>query len=138
MVVDDHAPMVKLIRDALEQEGYLVLSAQNGAEGLRVAAAHRPDLVILDVEMPVMNGFEVLRALRLKVATGTLPVIMLTVHKDPQDLLAGWMGGADLYLTKPCKIEDVVAAVKRTLAPPAHQPAGPRLPFPSPAESIAR
>jgi two-component system copper resistance phosphate regulon response regulator CusR len=133
LVVDDHPPMVKLIRDALEKEGYLVLSAENGAEGLRVAAAHRPDLVILDVEMPVMNGFEVLRALRLKVATGTLPVIMLTVHKDPQDLLSGWMGGADLYLTKPCRIEEVVAAVKQTLAPPAHREDELPLPFPSQA-----
>ena len=138
LVVDDHPPMVKLIVDALEKAGYLALSAQNGAEGLRVASAHRPDLMILDVEMPVMNGFEVLRALRLKVATGTLPVIMLTVHKDPQDLLAGSMGGADQYLTKPCRIEEVVAAVKRALAPPDHQPAGLPLPFPSPAESTAR
>ena len=136
LVVDDHPPMVTLLRDALEQEGYLVLSAQNGAEGLRVAAAHQPDLVILDVEMPVMNGFEVLRALRLKVSTGSLPVIMLSVHQAPQDLLAGWMAGADLYLTKPCKIEDVVAAVKQTLGPPAHEPAGsPRLQL-LPAEPV--
>jgi len=137
LVVDDHPPMVKLIRDALEKEGYLVLSAQNGAEGLRVAAAHRPDLVILDVEMPVMNGFEVLRALKLKVGTRALPVIMFTVHKDPQDLLAGWMGGADQYLTKPCRIEEVVAAVKRALAPPDHEPYELPGSSPSAAESVA-
>jgi two-component system response regulator MprA len=119
LVVDDHPPMVKLIEDALGKEGFSVLSAQNGAEGLRVVATERPDLVILDVEMPVMDGFEVLRALRLKVATSSLPVIMLSVHKEPEDLLAGWIGGADQYLTKPCKMEDVVAAVRKALAPPA-------------------
>ena len=113
LVVDDHPPMVKLIEDALGKEGFSVLSAQNGAEGLRVVATERPDLVILDVEMPVMDGFEVLRALRLKVATSSLPVIMLSVHKEPEDLLAGWIGGADQYLTKPCKMEDVVAAVRK-------------------------
>ena len=120
LVVDDHPPVVKLIGEALEREGFSVLSAENGAQCLRVVALEQPDLVILDVEMPMMNGFEVLRALKLKVATRHLPVIILTVHNDPQDLLAGWMGGADQYLTKPCKMQDLVAAVKRTLAAPAH------------------
>jgi two-component system phosphate regulon response regulator PhoB/two-component system alkaline phosphatase synthesis response regulator PhoP len=67
-----------------------------------------------------MDGFRVLRALRLKPTTRDLPIIMLTIRKEAEDVLAGWMGGANEYLTKPCKIEDLVAAVKRTLAAPAH------------------
>jgi two-component system phosphate regulon response regulator PhoB len=120
LVVDDHAPMVKLIEDALVKEGFSVLSAQNGAQCLRAVAVERPDVVILDVRMPIMDGFKVLRALKLRPATRDLPVIMLTVRTEPQDVLAGWMGGASEYLTKPCKVEDVVAAVKRALAAPAH------------------
>jgi len=120
LVIDDHPPMIKLVQDALVKEGFSVLSAQNGAEGLRAVAVERPDLVILDVKMPIMDGFRVLRAIKLKMATQHLPVIMLTVCEEQEDRLAGWMGGADEYLTKPCKMEDLVAAVKRVLAAPVH------------------
>lgn len=119
LVVDDHPLMVQLIQETLEREGFSVLSAQNGAECLRVVAQERPDLVILDVNMPIMDGFQVLRALRLKHATRGLPVVMLTVRNTQTDMLAGLMKGADEYLTKPCRMEDLVAAVKRNLSAPA-------------------
>jgi DNA-binding response OmpR family regulator len=117
--------MVQLIQETLEGEGFSVLSAQNGAECLRVVAEEHPDLVILDVEMPLMDGFQVLRALRLKHATRDLPVVMLTVRNTQTDMLAGLMKGADEYLTKPCRMEDLVAAVKRNLPAPALQEAQP-------------
>jgi len=119
LIVDDHLPVVKVIEDRLVMEGFTVLSAQNGAECLRTVAEEQPDLVILDVEMPIMDGLRTLRALRLKPATSGLPVIMLTVHKEQPDVLAGWMAGATEYLTKPCRMDDLVAAVKRVLARPA-------------------
>jgi CheY-like chemotaxis protein len=118
LVVDDHPPVVRLIRDALVREGYLVTSAQDGAECLHKVEADRPDLVILDVVMPVMDGFDVLRALRQSPDTRYLPVIMLTARKSHGDILDGWMGGADSYLTKPCRVGDVVATVKRMLGAP--------------------
>ena len=118
LVVDDDPPMVDLIEDALVREGFSVTSARNGAECLRKVDAEQPDLVILDVMMPVMDGFKALRALRERPETRDLPVIILTVRKEPGDVLAGWMGGANLYVNKPCKISELVAAVKQMLGVP--------------------
>jgi DNA-binding response OmpR family regulator len=120
LVVDDHPPTVELIRDALVREGFSVVSAGNGADCLRKVEAHRPDLVILDIVMPVMDGIKSLRALRANPETKNLPVIVLTVRTKATDVLAGWTAGADLYLTKPCKIQRLVAAVKRVLGAPAY------------------
>jgi DNA-binding response OmpR family regulator len=115
LVVDDHLPVVRLIEEALAREGFEVFSARNGAECLRKVAAQRPDLVILDVVMPVMDGFQALRRLRQRPETKDLPVIILTVRRERGDVLEGWTAGANLYITKPCKMEALVAAVKRLL-----------------------
>ncbi len=120
LVVDDHPPTVELIRDALVREGFAVLSAANGAECLRKVQAHQPDLVVLDIVMPVMDGLKTLRALRGKPETENLPVIVLTVRTRAADVLAGWAAGADIYLTKPCKIQHLVATVKRVLGVHVH------------------
>ncbi len=135
LVVDDHVPVVRLIEERLRHEGFDVLAAHNGADCLRAVAAQRPDLVILDLEMPIMDGLRTLRALRLKPGTGLLPVIILTVHKEKPDLIAGWMAGADEYLTKPCRMDDLVAAVKRVLAAPPGRDAV--LPAEGPVEAPA-
>jgi DNA-binding response OmpR family regulator len=115
LVVDDHPPMVGLIQDALTREGFVVRTAHDGAACLRSVAAERPDLIILDVIMPGMDGFEVLRRLREQHETQDIPVIILTVRKDQGDLLTGYMAGANLYMNKPCEIRDLIAAVKRLL-----------------------
>jgi DNA-binding response OmpR family regulator len=115
LVVDDHPPTVRLIQNALEQEGFAVIAAANGAECLIAVHQHNPDIVILDVIMPVMDGFQTLRVLRENEATKTLPVIVLSVRDSDQDVLDGWRIGADLYLTKPFKLDDLLAAVKRIL-----------------------
>ena len=115
LVVDDHPPMVGLIQDALTREGFLVRTAHDGAACLRSVAAERPDLIVLDVIMPGMDGFEVLRRLREQHETQDIPVIILTVRKDQGDLLTGYMAGANLYMNKPCEIRDLIAAVKRLL-----------------------
>ena len=120
LVADDHVPMVNLIESALTKEGFSVLSARDGLECLQKVEAERPDLLILDVMMPVMDGLKVLRALRQSPQTRLLPVIMLTVRKEQEDVVGGYMGGADRYLTKPCRIEELVTAVKQMLKP-AHE-----------------
>ena len=115
LVVDDHPPTVRLIQNALEHEGFSVISAANGAECLIAVHENRPDLIVLDVIMPVMDGFQTLRVLRENRETKALPVVILSIRDSDQDVLEGWRIGADLYLTKPFRIDDLVAAVKRVL-----------------------
>ncbi|UCC68067.1 MAG: response regulator [Armatimonadota bacterium] len=119
LVVDDEPNVVNVIGDALTREGFSVLSARDGAECLQKVESEQPDLVILDVNMPVMNGFKVLHALREREDTRNLPVVMLTVREQRGDVLAGWTAGADLYFTKPCNMKDLVAGVRRLLQAPA-------------------
>lgn len=90
-------------------------------ECLSVIEADQPDVVILDMEMPGVDGLEVLRALRRNPDTLHLPVIVVTARKAHVDVLDGWGGGADRYLTKPLKAEELVAAVKEVLAAPAQR-----------------
>ena len=112
LVVDDHAPTVNLIRDALETAGLSVLAARNGAECLLAVDRERPDLLILDVMMPVLDGLQTLRVLRGRPETADLPVIVLSGRDDFQDFRDLCRNGADLYLTKPIRIGAVVAAAK--------------------------
>jgi DNA-binding response OmpR family regulator len=115
LVVDDHPPTVRLIRKALENEGLRVTAARNGAECLLAIEDERPDLVILDVIMPVMDGFQTLRVLREREETKSLPVVILSIRSDDQDILKGLSTGADIYVTKPFKMEEVILAVRRLL-----------------------
>jgi two-component system alkaline phosphatase synthesis response regulator PhoP/two-component system response regulator VicR len=115
LVVDDDAPTVALIRIALERAGFTVASASNGAECLLAVDRQRPDLLILDVLMPIMDGFQTLRVLRETPASRHLPVLILTCRREDEDVLEGWQSGADLYLTKPFEIEELATAVKRML-----------------------
>jgi len=119
LVVDDHAPMVDLIEDALSRAGFVVSTASDGQQCLRKVIADKPDLVVLDVVMPGMDGYQVLRELRRKAETADIPVILLTVRREHRDVVQGWMAGASMYLKKPCSPEEVVAAVRQTLAAPA-------------------
>lgn len=115
LVVDDHPPTVRLIRKALEQEGVRVTSARNGAECLLAIEDERPDLLILDVIMPVLDGFQTLRVLREREETKDLRVIVLSIRSDDQDILKGLSTGADIYVTKPFKMEELLLAAKRLL-----------------------
>ncbi len=119
LVVDDHAETIRLISDALAREGFSVSSARNGEECLQKVESERPDVIILDVMMPVMDGLKALRNLRENPETRTLPVIVLTVRDQHGDVLAGWMAGADLYINKPCRIEELISAVKGVTTTPA-------------------
>ena len=115
LVVDDDPLLVKLVQTALAAEGLEVIAASNGAEALLAVDSQHPDLIVLDVAMPVLDGFETLRALRAKPETASLPVIMLTARRSDTDVVKGWSSGADLYITKPFEVRELVLATKRLL-----------------------
>jgi len=115
LVVDDDPLILRALTGVLEREGMEVDTSKDGAECLQAISAHPPDLVILDVAMPVMDGFQALRALREKEETKHIPVIMLTARREDRDVLRGWMTGVDLYLTKPFGADDLLVAVRRLL-----------------------
>jgi len=112
LVVDDNAETVKVIQDALERAGFSVASAGNGAECLAAVEEKQPDLLILDIHMPVLSGLDALKLLRQRPDTEDLPVIVLSGKDEYADVRAGWGAGADLYLTKPVRLGAVVAAAR--------------------------
>ncbi len=101
LIVDDEPPIVELVRFTLEDEHVRVVEAGDGLEALEVARAELPDLVLLDVQMPYLNGFDVCRRLRLEPELSKTKIVMLTAASQEQDLARGRAAGADLYLTKP-------------------------------------
>ncbi len=115
LVVDDHQPTVQLIRSALEGMGLEVSTAGNGAEALLAVRDEKPDLVILDVMMPVLDGFQTLNALHESPETEDLPVIMLTARSSDVDIAHGWRSGVTSYLTKPFSLDQLTAMVRRVL-----------------------
>jgi len=115
LVVDDHPPTVHLIKSALEGLGMQVHTAENGAEALLAVDRERPDLIILDVMMPVMDGFQTLQVLQQSEQNKHIPVIMLTARSSDHDIAHGWRWGVTSYLTKPFAIENLLGLVRRVL-----------------------
>ena len=101
LVVDDEADVLLLCRVNLEFEGYEVVEAGDGEAAIRKVAAERPDVILLDVMMPKMDGWQVLAALKADPDTADIPVVMLTAKVQDQDQIRGWSGGAADYITKP-------------------------------------
>jgi len=112
LVVDDEPRIVQLVRDYLEHGGFSVLTASDGPSALRSARTGRPDLVILDLGLPGLDGLDVARALR---RDGEMPIIMLTARTAESDKLVGLELGADDYLTKPFSPKELVARVRAVL-----------------------
>ncbi len=117
LVVDDNADIRNIVRAVLQSAnlGLTVVTAQDGVEGVELAMRERPDIVVLDVSMPDMDGFEVCRRLRADVRTAFLPVLMLTANGGEAHVTAGFGAGADDYVVKPFRREDLVARVRRML-----------------------
>ncbi|MCW5935699.1 MAG: response regulator [Fimbriimonadaceae bacterium] len=113
LVCDDERHIVRLIQVNLEKQGYQVVTAYDGKEGLEKIKSEKPDLCVLDVMMPYMDGFEVLKSLRREPETESLPVIMLTAKAQDKDVFEGYHYGADMYLTKPFNPMELVSFVKR-------------------------
>ncbi|HEX9370806.1 MAG TPA: response regulator transcription factor [Roseiflexaceae bacterium] len=112
LVVDDDLELLSLIGFALRQAGYLVVEAADGGAALATFEREQPDLVILDVNLPVMSGFDVCRRIRAEAPT---PIMMLTVRSSEEDQVRGLDGGADDYLTKPFSPRTLLARVRALL-----------------------
>ena len=113
LTCDDEKHIVRLIQVNLERQGYEVITAFNGLECLEKVKEDRPDLIVLDVMMPEMTGFEVLEKLKKDPETENIPVIMLTARAQDSDVLRGWQSGVECYLTKPFNPMELIAFVKR-------------------------
>lgn len=113
LVIDDDPAVTSVLKRGLSYEGFAVATAKSGAEGLAIAREHPSDLVILDVMMPGLNGFEVLQ--RLRAADERLPVLMLTAKDAPADQVRGLESGADDYVIKPFTFEVLLARVRSLL-----------------------
>ena len=112
LVVDDEPKIVQLARDYLEHAGFGVVTARDGREALQAVRQHRPDLVVLDLGLPEVDGLDVTRTIR---RDSNLPIVMLTARDDEVDKLLGLELGADDYLTKPFSPRELVARVKAVL-----------------------
>ena len=112
MVVDDENRLVSLVESYLTQEGYRVLSANNGEEALPIANREKPDLIILDIMMPKMDGYAFMREHRKGHDT---PIILLTARVDDEERVIGLELGADDYITKPFRPRELVARVRAVL-----------------------
>ena len=119
LIVEDEANIRELLRLYLEREGYTVLEAENGVEGIKKWKSDKPDMLLLDVMMPVMDGWAVCREIR---AESDVPIIMLTAKGETADRVSGLEMGADDYIVKPLEMPEVIARVRavfRRMAPDA-------------------
>lgn len=112
LVIEDEAPIVEILKFNLTKSGYRVLTAFDGEEGYRLALSERPDLILLDVMLPKMDGFEVCKKVREKQST---PIIMLTARDEEVDKVLGLELGADDYCTKPFSVRELMARVKANI-----------------------
>lgn len=115
LVVDDEPDVVEIVRLRLEQDGYTILTAGDGKAGLQSARDNKPDLVILDVMMPGLDGFEVAYQMKNDPTTANLPIVMLTARADFGSIAKGWNLDVDNYVTKPFKLDELSDTVKSVL-----------------------
>ncbi len=113
LVVDDERQIVKLVEINLKKHGYDVVCAYDGVEALEKVDSEKPDMLVLDVMMPRMNGFDVLKRLQANPETEHIPVIMLTAKAQDADIFQGWQSGVSSYLTKPFNPRELLTFVER-------------------------
>jgi DNA-binding response OmpR family regulator len=115
LVADDDQDILDLVCFRLKRSGYRVIEAHEGAEALELAVKEVPDLAVLDVMMPKLDGFEVTRRLRAETATSRMPIILLTARAQDADVQRGFDAGADDYIRKPFSPEELRARVQAIL-----------------------
>lgn len=120
LVLEDNPANLALVEYLLRAAGHATLSATDGAEGVRTALEARPDLVLCDLQMPIMDGYEVLHRLRANPATRGLPIVAVTAFSTPGDQVRVMEAGFDAYLSKPIDPERFVALVEAHLPPALH------------------
>ena len=116
LAVDDEPDVLMIVRTALQSEGFDVETAANGKDCLEIATENPPDLIILDVMMPGMSGFDVLKELKAEPKTSTVPVIMLTGLSERDKMLEALSSGIDYYIVKPFDFNDLIGKVNQALA----------------------
>lgn len=115
LVADDDVGICLLVKEFLELSGYWVVTANNGVQALKLLDTHRPHLLISDIKMPQINGYELIRQVRQKPELRLLPVILLTEYGSTQERIRGYQTGCDVYLPKPFEIEELGAVVRNLL-----------------------
>jgi DNA-binding response OmpR family regulator len=115
LAADDDEDILELVAFRLERSGYTVLRARDGEEALRIAREEKPDLAVLDVMMPRLDGYEVTRRLRADEATRAMPIILLTARAQDADVQTGFDSGADDYIRKPFSPQELRARVQAIL-----------------------
>src|SRR5436309_2447359 len=132
LVADDDPATQRIVRLTLEGAGYEVTAVRDGEETLRALETRVPDVVVLDVMMPKVDGLSVLRRIRDDPRTAQVPVVLLSACSSPDDIWRGWQGGVDYYLTKPLDCQELLRFMNRTVqAGESHPSSGP-LPEPDP------
>ena len=124
LVVEDDPASMRLTQYVLQHHGYEVLTAINGLDGLKKAQTEGPDLVILDIMLPGMDGFDICYRLRQETATADLPILMLSAKAREADRETGMKVGADAYITKPTDPDDIIKKVEELIQKRAAQKAG--------------
>ena len=127
LVIEDEPSQVELLNFNLDRQGYDVVVAMDGEEGVQVARDELPDLILLDWMLPSLPGVEVCRHLRRNKATREIPIIMLTARSEERDKVRGLEVGADDYITKPYSIKELIARVQAALRRPSSQVFGKKL-----------
>jgi DNA-binding response OmpR family regulator len=117
LIAEDEASIVLSLEFLFDRAGWQVSTANDGARALELAREGKPDLVVLDLMLPVVNGFEVCRALRADAATARTRILMLTARGREQEIARGFDAGADAYVTKPFSTKDLMALAERLVAP---------------------
>ena len=115
LIVEDNDKNMKLARDVLQAKGYRTLEAVTGEEGVQLALEKRPDLVLMDIQLPGINGIEAFRQIRGNAATKSIPVVALTASVTPTDRSAINAAGFDAFLSKPINLKEFLDTVKRLI-----------------------
>ncbi len=115
LIIDDDIDTLKLVGIMLERKGFRILASTTGEKGLQLANKEYPDLILLDVMIPDINGYEIARSIRSNPATETIPIIMFTARSQVDDKVEGLEAGADAYITKPARPRELFAQVNSVL-----------------------
>jgi two-component system, cell cycle response regulator DivK len=115
LIVEDNERNLKLVRDVLQVKGYRTIEAMTGEDGVKLATEHKPDLVLMDIQLPGISGIDALRALRADPATAGIPIIAVTASVMQQDRKQIMEAGFDAYVGKPINLKEFLAAVQHAL-----------------------
>ncbi len=116
LLVDDERDLVFYTKLFLEEQGYEVIEAYDGEQALKILESHRPDLIVLDVAMPRLSGWDVLKQLQEDMEMADIPVLMLTARSEDADKAKGWELGVTWYQTKPFELDELALVIERILA----------------------